>query len=524
MAFQQALSGLNTAGKAIDVTSHNIANSSTVGYKASVAHFSDVYARSLNGSGANQVGIGVNLSGIAQQFTQGNITTTNNPLDIAINGNGFYRMEKGGELTYTRSGQFHLDKNGFIVNDQGMRLTGYPSENGVIVPATPRAIEVSASDIPPVATGTNPSASFQGIRANLSLDSREKQPDEAWVGGGSQLEIAASGAREAVRAAILTGSTATPAAADAAADAAYAAVLAAADPAAEVTSQIAAAVAAAVADGAVATTAQERADAAIRKASKMTPNPETYNWSTGLDVYDTLGNPHRLTLYFIKGDNPREWGVVASVDGTSNAFAGLTGGASVTVGGVPMRGITFDTNGKLTNGSGTTAMNLAIDLDGVMAGQGSVNSAAPTLEFALDFLGTTQTGKQFGNNRLEQDGYAAGSLTSLGVGTDGTILGNYSNGEAFALGQIVLANFTNPNGLRSQGNNQWIVTSDSGPALLGAPESGNFGLISASTVEESNVDLTMELVNLITNQRNYQANAQSIKTQDQIMQTLVNLR
>ena len=137
MAFQQALSGLNTAGKAIDVTSHNIANSSTVGYKASVAHFSDVYARSLNGSGANQVGIGVNLSGIAQQFTQGNITTTNNPLDISINGNGFFRMEKGGELTYTRSGQFHLDKNGYIVNDQNMRLTGYPSVNGSIVPATP---------------------------------------------------------------------------------------------------------------------------------------------------------------------------------------------------------------------------------------------------------------------------------------------------------------------------------------------------------------------------------------------------
>lgn len=520
MAFQQALSGLNTAGKAIDVTSHNIANSSTVGYKASVAHFSDVYARSLNGSGANQVGIGVNLSGIAQQFTQGNITTTNNPLDISINGNGFFRMEKGGELTYTRSGQFHLDKNGYIVNDQNMRLTGYPSVNGSIVPATPAAIQVSASDIPPVAT--------EGIRANLSLDSREKKPDEPWVDGGSQLEIAASGAREAVRAAILTGSTATPAAANAAATAAYAAVMAAADPAAEVTSQIAAAVAAAVADGAAATTAQERADVAqadaIHKGYNPTANPETYNWSTGLDVYDTLGNPHRLTLYFIKGDNPREWGVVASVDGTSNAFAGLTGGASVTVGGVPMPGITFDENGKLTNGSGTTAMNLSINLNAVMEGLGSVNSADNPLAFDLDFLGTTQTGKKFGNNRLEQDGYAAGSLTSLGVGTDGTILGNYSNGESFALGQVVLANFTNPNGLRSQGNNQWIVTSESGPPLLGAPESGNLGLLSASTVEESNVDLTQELVNLITNQRNYQANAQSVKTQDQIMQTLVNLR
>ena len=444
MAFQQALSGLNTAGKAIDVTSHNIANSSTVGYKVSVSHFSDVYARSLNGSGANQVGIGVNLSGIAQQFTQGNITTTNNPLDISINGNGFFRMEKGGELTYTRSGQFHLDKNGYIINDQGMRLTGYPAMNGVIVPATPAALHVSASDIPPVATGTNPSSDFHGIRANLSLDSRETAPAMPWVDGGA------------------TGTWA--------------------------------------------------------------PNPETYNWSTGLDVYDTLGNPHRLTLYFIKGDNPGEWGVVANVDGTTNARVNLTGGTMVDVGGVPMQGITFDTNGKLTSGTVPTGMNVSIDLDGVMTDLGSVNSAGNPLAFDLDFLGTTQTGKNFGNNRLEQDGYAAGSLTSLGVGTDGTILGNYSNGESFALGQVVLANFTNPNGLRSQGNNQWIVTSESGPPLLGAPESGNLGLLSASTVEESNVDLTQELVNLITNQRNYQANAQSVKTQDQIMQTLVNLR
>lgn len=149
-----------------------------------MAHFSDVYARSLNGSGANQVGIGVNLSGIAQQFTQGNITTTNNPLDISINGNGFFRMEKG-ELTYTRSGQFHLDKNGYIVNDQNMRLTGYPSVNGSIVPATLTAIQVSASDIPPVATGANVSTDFQGVRANLSLDSRETAPGSPWVPGNT---------------------------------------------------------------------------------------------------------------------------------------------------------------------------------------------------------------------------------------------------------------------------------------------------------------------------------------------------
>lgn len=139
-------------------------------------------------------------------------------------------------------------------------------------------------------------------------------------------------------------------------------------------------------------------------------------------------------------------------------------------------------------------------------------------------LGDTQFGSPFGTNRLEQDGYAAGHLVGLSAGSDGVILGRYSNGQTFAQGQIVLANFTNPNGLQSLGNNQWVETSVSGPALVGAPNTSNLGVLTSSSVEESNVDLTAELVNLISQQRNYQANAQSIKTQDQIMQTLVNLR
>ncbi len=127
-------------------------------------------------------------------------------------------------------------------------------------------------------------------------------------------------------------------------------------------------------------------------------------------------------------------------------------------------------------------------------------------------------------NRLEQDGFTAGTLVGLSVGNDGVILGRYSNGQTFKQGQVVLANFTNNNGLQPQGNNQWVETSMSGPPLVGAPKSSSLGSLTSSSVEESNVDLTSELVSLITNQRNYQANAQSIKTQDQVLQTLVNLR
>jgi len=438
MAFQQALSGLNTSAKAIDATSHNIANSSTVGFKSSSAHFADVYAASLNGSGASQIGIGVNLSAIQQQFTQGNITATNNPMDISINGAGFFRMDQNGATTYTRNGQFHLDKNGYIVNDQAMRLTGYSAQNGIIVPSTPQALQISASNLAPEATGLNQSSSFNGVKANLNLDSRKTVPPSPWVDGGA------------------AGNT-----------------------------------------------------------TAFTPDPQTYNYSTALSIYDTLGNAHTMTYYFRKTAVAGQWEVYANVDGTTNQ--------NVLAGGGPIGTLTFGANGEITAGS---PMNVSVNVLGIMQslGQPTGNGAQAVQTFPVDFTGTTQFGSNFGTNRLEQDGYAAGNLVGLSVGSDGVIQGRYSNGQTFAQGQVVLANFTNPNGLQSLGNNQWSESSVSGPALVGAPNTANLGVLSSSTVEESNVDLTAELVNLITQQRNYQANAQSIKTQDQVMQTLVNLR
>jgi flagellar hook protein FlgE len=435
MAFQQALSGLNAASKAIDATSHNIANSSTVGYKSSVAHFGDVYAASLSGAGANQIGIGVNLSAVQQQFTQGNITATSNPLDISINGAGFFRMDQNGAPTFTRNGQFHLDKNGYIVNDQNMKLTGYAAQSGEIIPTTPAPLQISASDLAPEATGYNSTSSFNGVKANLNLDSRQTVPTSAWVNGG-----------------------------------------------------------------------------AAGSATAFTPDPQTYNYSTALSIFDSLGNDHTMTFYFRKTAVAGEWDVYANVDGTTNQNNGSAGAIGT---------LTFGTDGQITAGS---PMSVSVNMTNVQASQGQSNGGLAVQTFPIDFVGTTQFGSPFGTNRLEQDGYAAGHLVGLSAGSDGVIQGRYSNGQTLAQGQVVLANFTNPNGLQSLGNNQWAETSVSGPALVGAPNTANLGVLSSSTVEESNVDLTAELVNLITQQRNYQANAQSIKTQDQVMQTLVNLR
>ena len=134
MGFQQGLSGLNASSQNLDVIGNNIANANTVGAKASRAEFADVYANAIGGS-ANTVGIGVSVAAVAQQFAQGTITATDNPLDIAINGNGFFEVSQNGAVSYTRNGQFKLDNNGFIVNDQKQQLMGYPADaSGTIIP------------------------------------------------------------------------------------------------------------------------------------------------------------------------------------------------------------------------------------------------------------------------------------------------------------------------------------------------------------------------------------------------------
>ncbi len=435
MAFQQGLSGLNTSSKALDVTSNNIANASTVGFKGASTHFADVYAASLNGSGASQVGIGAANSAIAQQYTQGNITTTSNSLDIAINGGGFFRMSQNGAVTYTRNGQFHVDAKGFIVNDQTDNLTGYPADaNGNVVPTTAQPLQISTASIAPQATGST----SEGVTAQLQLDSTKSAPVTAW-----------------------TAPTGTNA-----------------------------------------------------------PETDTYNYSTALTIYDSLGNPHTATMYFVKSTpaatdptgTTGAWDVHYQIDGTSEA--NVTSGASR---------LAFDSSGKLLT---TMPLAFSIDLNQVITDTDplDVNDASSPLAFNFDFTGTTQYGSSFAVNKLTQDGYAAGNLAGLSVGNDGIIKGNYSNGQTKNLGQVVLCNFTNPNGLLAMGNNSWIETADSGQPQIGTPDSGTLGVLQSGAVEDSNVDLTAELVNMIVQQRNYQANAQSIKTQDQIMQTLVNIR
>ncbi len=401
MSFQQGLSGLNAAAKNLDAIGNNVANANTVGFKQSQAQFADVYATSLTGAGGSQVGIGVKVSQVAQQFTQGNITATNNPLDIAINGGGFFRMDNGGELTYQRNGQFQLDRLGFIVNPTGAKLTGYTANaSGVLSTGAPTPLSINTADlVPQVTTSAN---------AVLNLDSSSAVPAGAF----------------------------------------------------------------------------------------NMNDPTTFNNSTALSVYDSLGNVHTVQTFYVK-TAPGAWNVRASMDGGAAFSAGA---------------LTFNASGALTSGSPITIPPQA------------VTTGASPLGFTIDFTGTTQFGSGFSVNTLNQNGYTSGRLAGFNIGADGMIQGRYTNGHSAVLGQVVLASFANPNGLQQLGNNLWTETATSGSPLVGTPDSGSLGVLQSSAVEDSNVDLTAELVNMITAQRVYQANAQTIKAQDALLQTLVNLR
>jgi flagellar hook protein FlgE len=165
MSFQQGLSGLNAASKNLEIIGNNVANANTFGAKSSRAEFGDMYAAALGGAGGSNIGIGVNLQAVTQQFSQGNITTTANGMDIAINGQGFFELQQNGQTLYSRNGQFQVNKEGFIVNNQGAQLLGYPADGqGVIQPGVASPLQLPTAGIDPSATTE--------ISMELNLDSR----------------------------------------------------------------------------------------------------------------------------------------------------------------------------------------------------------------------------------------------------------------------------------------------------------------------------------------------------------------
>jgi flagellar hook protein FlgE len=405
MAFSTALSGLTAASSDLDVTANNIANSNTVGFKAARAQFADVYAAGAVNLNNSVIGQGVRLSSTAQQFTQGNISTSSSNLDLAISGDGFYTLKDANGFVYSRNGQFGEDKTGNVISSTGQALQVYP---------------------PLINGGFN-----TGTLTNLNLQTAQSAP-QATSTGSVILNLPANTKPPTV-------------------------------------------------------------------APFNATNSLTYNQSTSTQVYDSLGNAYPATMFFSQqAAPPNTWSVNMTVNGVS-------AGAAQT--------LTFGSNGAQTLPVGGTL---------------NFNGFAPTggalpMSLAFNFGLTTQFGGQFGVSSITQNGFATGQLSTVSIDPTGVVSAVYTNGRSTQLGQLALANFPNTQGLKQLGDTNWSETFSSGTVVQGFAGSAGFGSIQSGALEASNVDLTTQLVDMITAQRAFQANAQVITTANSESQTIINI-
>lgn len=403
MPFALALSGINAANSDLNTTANNIANVDTVGFKSSRAEFSSLFAQTQQGVSQTAIGNGVKTSEVAQQFSQGNINSTSNNLDLALSGNGFFVVSKNGSLSYTRNGAFQVNNNGYLVTASGERVQGYaPLSNGGFNTGGLSDIQLTTSAVAPQATST----------ANLTLN--------------------------------LPSNATAP-------------------------------------------------------TSTFSPtNSSSYNNTTSMTVYDSLGAAHTAQLYFSKGATANTWNARLYVDG--NAV------------GSPQT-LTYSSAGTLTSPSGGQ----------VNFGSYTPSTGASPMNISFNLANSTQYGDSFGVNAVSQNGYTTGNLTGINISQSGVVQANFTNGQSKTLGQVALANFANPQGLQQTGNTQWEQSFSSGAAVHGVAGGSGFGTIQSGALEQSNVNVTAQLVHMITAQRDFQANAQMINTANQVTQAVLRL-
>ena len=398
--FNIGLSGLKTTQKALEVTSHNIANSGTAGFKSGSAEFAAVYNGGQRG--------GVDVSDIKENFSrEGGVVSTGSALDLAITGKGFFVVSENGRMAYTQAGRFDLDKDQNIINSSGNRLQGYGIDaQGNLVPGVLTDLKIEAANLPAEASTE--------VAFSLNLSSASDV-------------LPAAGFDPAV------GSS--------------------------------------------------------------------YNYSQSSEIFDSLGNSHTLTQYFIH-TAPNTWETRYFVDGSAEGVSQLN----------------FDANGQLD----TIEMPIGTPLP--------ANSAVPltytpttgaaVMNFGVNLTNSTQFGSGFNIYENDADGYTAGEFAGVAIAETGEVFATFTNGETKLQGQVVLANFANVNGLETGNKTVWYATNESGAALYGTPDAGSFGALLSGAYVGSNVDISEQLVDLMAFQQNYQANAKTISSADEMMQIL----
>lgn len=456
MSFNIGLSGLRAATNDLNVTGNNISNAGTAGFKQSRAEFADVYASSVLGTGKNPRGSGVLLADVSQLFNQGNVNYTQNALDLAINGNGFFITSNNGSMSYTRAGYFGTDRDGYIVNNFGYRLQGYTADDSGNILPIQSDLRINAGQQEPKATTS--------VTQSINLNSNAVRPSNA-------------------------GSMAAPTF----------------DPS----------------------------------------DSKSFNWSTSTNIYDAQGNAHVMSQYFVKNAAPANngWVMHVLIDGVNPRDPTSTQPFSYAMG--------FDAAGQLANPAFTpiasTPANPALDAPAIPATAANgtfalaeadwvpaekdpanpgalVPNGADSSAFTFDMRGSTQYATAFGVSRVSQDGYTTGQLAGLEIDDTGVIFARYTNGQSKIQGQVLMASFANVQGLTPNGKTEWVQSFESGEPVIGTPRSSTLGALQAGALEDSNVEISDQLVNLIVAQRNYQANAKTIETESAITQTIINLR
>jgi flagellar hook protein FlgE len=655
MAFNTAVSGLRAANNDLSVIGNNIANASTIGAKSSRAEFADLYASSTLGNGGNTIGNGVILSSVKQTFTQGNISFTNNSLDMAINGRGFFMLDNDGAIEYTRAGFFGVNNDGNLVGSGDRLLMGFPASATGAVSGTLGTIQLSAANLPPRQTT---SGTF-----DLNLNAGEVPPAERGSTASSQggkIGVAQLGASNGYSAETITVTSPTGAARRITTEANASAksiasqinslphVSASATTYAELseindagTLQIslngiplltstgadditpqdiaiainqltnstlrgisaihdeeagtvtvtsnngedlaftlgsasvagdtftvkgltddeieltgaAGAVRSATVGGSVSITLDKGAtidtngngtglfaddiitSPFVRKSFDP-DDQDTYNHATSLNVYDSLGNAHVMSSYFVKEDDVNTWTMYLQIDGQNvgdpNRALPAPDNLTPTLASFAL---VFNNDGSLDEAASDdvrvtywnpidTEGELNGALEGLPVSDGAVFPLTEPLtssNFEINISGITQFGSPFAVNDVAQDGYTTGRVKSVDISQEGVIFARYTNGQSLIRGQLALANFRNEQGLQPIGDSSWVETFDSGNSVIGSPGTASLGSIQSVSLEESNIDLSQELVKLIIAQRNVQANAKTIETADQTTQAILQI-
>lgn len=490
MGFGQGLSGLNAASQNLDVIGNNIANSGTVGFKSSTASFADVYASS-------RVGLGVKVAAITQRFTVGAVNGGGGEYDIAIDGaKGMFRVtDQSGAVMYTRNGEFLVDKNNFIVNAQGYRMTGYPAG---AIGANPVELQLPTANVAPQATSTGTTVANLDANAKVVYltDTVTSQPVNGTVSlGGTPYEFS----RDAAGGLVWEGAVPP--------DGTYGT--------APNTVTITGALGQITAGDITQIPGYTNYTAAVTEIGRPFDPAisSSYTNASPMTVFDSLGNSHQVMQYFVK--RPADAGgnsvydVYYTMDGQPMAPTTQAAGAW----GNPQQ-FTFNKAGAMTSAPVVTLS---------FATPGGTTTPADPLSISMNYTGTTQYGSDY-KLVAKPNGYTSGEFSGINIGGDGSLVASYTNGETQIVGTIVLADFSNLQGLQPVGNNAWTETAASGQPILGQPGTNGLSKVVGQATESSNVDMSKELVNMIIAQRTYQANSQTIKTQDEIMQVLMNLK